>query len=365
MKANSTAPETSHPPLACDANGNLLPVPSGTAAWRICRHTEGRPRIIKGPDRQPARFALDTTLDDLVDACGPDRYHIYALDAVGEVIVHVTTLDAGLEPRNAAESPLTMLAAVRGPAVASDWRYALETIAQIARTNADAMRAVAESQADWIKSIASARGFFRNAPPLALPAPEPKNDEEEDDEEDDIDDEPAPNKTVYDVLAPLAEHLAPAAAPFVSMLAGGAQMKAANTAANAPAAPEGVNTDLASRPNWELRDFVDLNYASAKAKAKKAAKQQVAEASATNGAVVSLQSRVMADPKLMAHFLAIKSRLSADEVSQLLALGERMSDEQQEFLINQISSAPPDAAATLLRGMLDELSKAIATTETK
>jgi hypothetical protein len=364
MKANSTAPEIPHPPLARDANGNHLPVPSGTAAWRICRHTEGRPRIIKGPDRQPARFALDTTLDDLVDQCGPDRYHIYALDAVGEVIVHVATLDAGIEQRNAAEAPLTVVSAARGSAVASDWRYALETIAQIARTNAEAMRAVAESQAEWIKSISSARGFFRNAPQLALPAPEPKNDEEEE-EDSDIDEEPAQNKTMYDVLAPLAEHLAPAAAPFVAMLASGTQMKAAKTAANAPATPTAADTDLASRPSWELRDFVDLNYASAKAKAKKAAKEQAAEASATNGAVASLQARVMSDPKLMAHFFAIKSLLSADETTQLLALGERMSQEQQEFLIAQISAATPDAAAMVLRKMLAELSEATLTTETK
>ncbi len=360
MKPNGTAPETPHPPLARDVNGNLLPVPSGTAAWRICRHTEGRPKIIKGPDRQPARFALDTTLEDVVDACGPDRYHVYALDAVGEVIVHVTTLDAGLEPRNAAEPAITLLPAVRGPGGASDWRYALETIAQIARTNADAMRAVAESQAEWIKSISSARGFFRNAQQLALPAPELKNDEEDD--EDELDDEPAQNKTMYDVLAPIAEHWAPAAAPFVAMLAGGAQMKAASGAAAASAE---VDADLASRPNWEARDLVDLNYAAAKAKAKKAAKQQAAQAGATNGAVASLQARVMADPKLLAQFLAIKMRLSVEETTQLLALGERMSEEQQQFLISQISAATPEAAATLLRGMLAELCNSGVATVTK
>ena len=364
MKANGTATEIPHPPLARDANGNLLPVPTGTAAWRICRHTDGRPKIIKGPDRQAARFALDTTLDDLIDACGPDRYHVYALDAVGEVIAHVTTLDAGIEPRNAAEPAITVLPAMRGPAVASDWRYALETIAQIARTNADAMRAVAESQAEWIKSITSARGFFRNALQPMLPPPEPKNDEEEDGDEDELDQQPAPSKNIYDVLAPLAEHWAPSTAPLVAMLAGTAQSKAANNSSADPIDPASVDEDLASRPNWEARDLVDLKYAAAKAKAKKAAKQK-AETAASNGAKASLQARVMADPKLMAHFLAIKSLLSADETAQLLALGERMSHEQQEFLVAQISAATPDAAAKLLRRVLAELREANLMAETK
>ena len=364
MKANGTAPETQHPPLARDANGNLLPVPSGTAAWRICRHTEGRPKIIKGPDRQPARFALDTTLEDVVDACGPDRYHVYALDTVGEVIVHVTTLDAGGEPRNAAEPAITVLPAMRGPAVASDWRYALEAIAQIARTNADAMRAVAESQAEWIKSISSARGFFRNAQQLALPAPEPKNDEEDDDDDDEDDDGPPQGKTIYDVLTPLAEHVAPAVGPLVTMFAGGRQGRAGNAAPAAPATSGQADADLASKPNWEWRDFYDFRYAAAKSQAKKAAKQTGAPSAAIRSDA-SLQARLMSDPKLLAHFLAIKALLEGDEIAQLLAVGERMSAEQQEFLVAQISAVSPDAAAALLRGMLAELDKSNLIAEAK
>jgi hypothetical protein len=363
MKANGTAPETPHPPLARDANGNLLPVPSGTAAWRICRHTEGRPKIIKGPDRQPARFALDTTLEDVVDACGPDRYHVYALDAVGEVIVHVTTLDAGLEPRNAAEPAITLLPAMRSPAVASEWRYALETIAQIARTNADAMRAVAESQAEWIKSISSARGFFRNAQQLALPAPEPKNDEQDDDDDEEDDEGPPHKKTIYDVLAPFAEHVAPAVGPLVATLAGGAQLKSDYSSPAAPATPENVNIDLASRPYWEWRDLVDFKYAAAKSQAKKA--KQAGASGAASGSHASLQARVMSDPKLLRDFLAIKSLLEPDEIAQLLALGERMSAEQLEFLIAQISDASPEGAAALLRGALVELQKANLIAEAK
>jgi hypothetical protein len=171
MKATtSSAPQNEHPPLARDAQGNLLPLPEGTSAWRICRHTKGRPRIINGPDKQPARFPLDTTQEDLADACGADTYRVYALDEVGNVIDYVTTVETSRELRNAGDVETHLVPAQRPTSGGSDLRYALEAITHIARVNADAMRAVAESQAEWIKSISSARGFFRNAPPLQLAA---------------------------------------------------------------------------------------------------------------------------------------------------------------------------------------------------
>lgn len=187
MKTNTAtaASEIEHPPLACDSFGNLLSFPSGTAAWRICRHTAGRPREIVGPDKQPVRFPLTTTMEELVDLCGPDVYRVYALDEVGEGLGHVTTLSAerDRELRNAAavdESPLTML---RAPSAAtSDLRYALEALTQIARINGEALRSVSQAQADWVKAIAVAKGLPRN---VAFPVP--RDDEDDDDE----DDEPA------------------------------------------------------------------------------------------------------------------------------------------------------------------------------
>src|SRR5439155_23681816 len=86
------------------------------------------------------------------------------------------------ELRNAAE-PEALAPALRGPSTSSDLRYALEAVTHMARTNADAMRAVAESQAEWIKSISSARGFFRNAPQLQLPAATDVQDSDNDGED--------------------------------------------------------------------------------------------------------------------------------------------------------------------------------------
>lgn len=140
-------------------------------------------------------------------------------------------------------------------------------MAQMMRVNSEAMRSIAESQADWVKSIASARGFFRNAPP-PYQAPEPRDDDEEEDE-----DEPAPRKTIYDVLAPIAENLAPSVKPIFSMLTSGGSAAPRNGAALAAGETTDADAQLADKPSWEFRDLVDLNYAAAKAKARKEKRQ--------------------------------------------------------------------------------------------
>jgi hypothetical protein len=188
--------ELIQPPLARDALGNLLPLPDGTAAWRICRHTLGRPRVIMGPDKQPMRFPLAITVDELVELCGPDIYRVYALDEIGNDLGHVNTIQATREPRNSNEPEVPLSAAVRitQPVTPmTDLRYALETITQIARINGEALRSVSASQADWIKAIAMAKGLPRNvAYPMLPPPREYDDDEYDDDGRDDDDDEPAP-----------------------------------------------------------------------------------------------------------------------------------------------------------------------------
>lgn len=353
--AATAAPKTEpqHPPLARDQQGNLLDIPIGTAAWRICRQTTGRPKEIVGPDKRAMRFPLETTTEELVGLCGADVYRVYALDEVGKVLDYVVTVDVTREARElrnaAADAPLIpALRASTGPS--TDLRFALEAMTQMMRVNSEAMRAIAESQADWVKSIASARGFFRNAPP-PYRLPEPPRDDEEDEEED----EPVQSKTIYDVLAPLAENLAPSVKPIVSMLTRGAGSAPRNAASLAAGEPGDAQADLAMKPNWEIRDFVDLNYAAAKARVKKAAKR------ANTAPRPTLQERVMSDEKLLSKFMAINALLRPDEATKLLALGECMSEEQQESLLAEIAALSAEDAATFLRAVLFELDAAKST----
>lgn len=355
--ATSTAPKTEpqHPPLARDAQGNLLEIPDGTAAWRICRQTTGRPKEIVGPDKRMLRFPLDTTAEALVDLCGADVYRVYALDDVGAVLDYIVTADVTRDtrqPRNAAQTEAPLLVPVHATTAApgSDLRFALEAMAQMMRVNGEAMRAIAESQADWVKSVASARGFFRNAPPPYVPPPTPEDDADE------YEDEPPPRKTIYDVIVPIAECLAPSVKPIVSALTSGAGDAPRSSDATDAGDSGDIDAELAARPNWEARDLWNLNYAAAKAKAKKAARQASPKPRA------SLQARVMSDPKLIAHFMAIKALLQPDEAMKLLALGERMSEREQESLLAEVSARSAEDAALLLRALLVELDDANPTT---
>lgn len=224
MKATQTTNATTeHPPLARDNRGQLVPIPDGTAAWRISRQTGGRPRIIHGPDKQPARFGLETTPEELLDMCGPDTYRVHALDEVGQVIDHVTTLDIGPQLRNAAGPEIvetTTPANTNAAAPTSEMQRAIETmtsaLADIAKTNGEALRAVAESQADWIKSLAQAKGgLLRN---VGLPEwfvrdrveeRRRDRDDDEDDDEQEAPEPPAPSESGLDKFLGMVTPLVP------------------------------------------------------------------------------------------------------------------------------------------------------------
>lgn len=196
MKASTAEaePENVHPPLARDSLGHLLPLPEGTAGWRISRHTAGRPRVLTGPDGSAMRFPLSTTAAELVDLCGPDTYRIYALDELGEVLDFVTTLQAS-RPRNAnvPDMPLAALRGVPDASPTSDLRFALHALTEIARINGEALRAISDSQADWIKTLAMNKGLPRNVAFPLLPPPREEPDIEDVDDHDAPEDEADPN----------------------------------------------------------------------------------------------------------------------------------------------------------------------------
>jgi hypothetical protein len=339
----------------------LVAVPDGTVAWRICRKTSGRPKEILGPDsKQPMRFRLTTTVEEVAEAYGPDTYRVYALDDVGKVLDFVTELDLSDDRRDRRNAGLETSHGSRTSvfAASTDLRYALDAIVQMMRANGEALRSVAVAQADWVKSIASSRGFFRNGPPPMLPSK--REDDDEEDEQDDDDDDPVEpqKKTIYDVLAPFAEQIAPSVGPLVTMLTSGAKNAPAVQSGSTPTARvDGPHTDLASRPNWEVRDFIDFRYSSEKAKAKKAAQAAQASSDQPNATTAkrSLQERVRADPKLLAHFMAISALLSDGERVGLMGFANQFGDLEQERLLAEIRARPAAEAATLLRALLVEL----------
>jgi hypothetical protein len=274
--------------------------------------------------------------------CGRDIYRVYALDAVGELLDHVTTLDLNGEAselRNSSGSELAVLA--RPTAVNStDLRFALEAMTQMMRTNAEALRTVTEAHVDLSKSMAAAKGL-RNAA-LYVP-PEPEVDDDEQDEE------PTREKTWVDLAMPFAEKLAIAVPGLV------AGKLTANTGApsnDERALPEPTDEDaaLVDKPNWELRDFTDLAYAKRKADAKR--KHGAAKSGANPDA---LKDRVMQDPLLMQRMFAIKSQLTDDEVSVLRTAIAKAPEAEQAGLLDQLKTMTDDDAVATCRQMVSVL----------
>jgi hypothetical protein len=334
MKTTTIAPtsQETHPPLARDAQGNLLPIPEGTRAWRVSRQTKGRPRIVNGPDKQPARFPLDITVEELVDTCGADTYRIHALDEVGNVIDYVTTIETARELRNAAEADVALVPALRSTStMSSDLRYALEAVTHIARTNAEAMRAVAESQAEWIKSISSARGFFRNAPPIQVTSPADGDDDEEDDG--------GPNTKAHwiDTLQPVIGIVM--------------QQLVASVMNGKRSSGEGAGSS-----QWQLSDA--FNGAQAARKHDEAALAQAPEGPNSPIDPVALQHA------LVSKALAVAQHLEPTERERLMRLAPQLAkltaDPEVSKILAELVAMSPEGAAKWLHEHLDAIERGLA-----
>lgn len=359
--------EPSHPPLARDAAGNLLPFPSGTSSFAVGRETGGRPGGVRGPDKQLLRFPVETTPEDILDLCGPGLYRVYALDAVGKQLgtEAVSRWDlrhsSSVDLRNAAIEVPSALRGERGSTTSTastDLRFALEAMVQLVRTNTDALRLVAESQVDLAKTISTVKGLPRNAmyAPLVSATTTGDEDEDEDQEHDDEDEAEAQEArptTFLDLLMPISEAIAPRAADMFPGLVAGINTMAAKVGSNIVGKANGAaiastassaSDDLASR-GFEVRDLVDLGYAHRKGEAKRAAAKQRASRE-------SLQARVLKDPHLVQQLVALKSALTPDEVRMLLANAERWSEVMQTKFLDTLKPLSVDDAVVYCREVI-------------
>jgi hypothetical protein len=386
MSISTPAPAVAKPlivPLARDPNGRPLRVPSEAAFWRVRRHTRGRPRNVIGVDRKPIELPLDVTEDDLEGMFGAGTYRLDLYDVEGEPL-DVTTMVALGEPEPVTTNQLAEDAVAIAPVLpanASDVRLVLETNVRatqlafahnertltaslrMADTLRDGIRDLANAQATWINTLASARGFFRNAQPALVQAAPVRDREDDDDDDRDNEDEGEEHEghagevnagptNIYDVLKPFAEH----AAPMLPMLAGGVfGAKAADGVASRPEIATGetcAEMEMAAKP-FEARKLVDLNYAAAKARAKKAAKARTAQPQAAQPAM-SLQARIAADPQLCARVMALKELLLPAEIAEVFKLVSASTDREQQSLIDILHQYSPEQAVRVIRHVLNE-----------
>jgi hypothetical protein len=399
MNENVNAPvhdAPNHPPLARDAQGNLIELPKGTAAWRIARQTTGRPRVLSTPDNQPLRFPLSTTCEQLVDTCGPDTYHVYAIDEFGNVLGHVVKVDAARETRdardlrNAATTDASIPQASRSAhAQMTDLRFALETMAHMMRTNSDALRAVTESQADWVKAIAMAKGLPRNAayPGLAQRRPVDEYDDHDDDddsgevEQTDSEEEEAPlgsraATNAYDVVCKAIDKFGDfIPGEIVGKLVGGngapvPKKKAApirngsSASTNAAAASSDIDWNLVNAPDWERRDLTDLDYSHRKGKAKRAARalqeeRTAPQATPTPATAPSsrLVARIARDPALLQHLEAIKTQVTPEDAQLAINAVMQAPPDAQDDLIEKLTASSVEQGAEWCRSLAADIKK--------
>jgi hypothetical protein len=175
-------------------------LPAEAAAYRVLCPTGGRPKRLLGPDKQPMQFPLDYMLPDFEDVLLPGDYRLDVVDASGkslevqipitipglrnahDVAAEVNGDDASL-PTTDNEMRLVLEANVRAMQLAFVHNQrTLEMGLHMAETLRDGVHVLCDSQASWIKSISSARGFFRNAPAIQLP-PGPASDDDDGEDE--------------------------------------------------------------------------------------------------------------------------------------------------------------------------------------
>lgn len=273
MKFNATGPRntgTSHPPLAHDAQGNPIAMPDGAAAWMLKRQTNGRPKVVLGPDRRPVRLPLDTTDEEILDNYGPATYRLDAIDALGNLLDHVTTIVIGDGEETEDEGEQRTWRSSRS--AGSDLRFALETITQMARAQANALESVAEAQADWVKGLANARLLPRNAvyaPPVQAQLPAPVDHDNEADEEDEYDDADGSEGTsalasyaaiaqaahgIVEKIPAAVQHAASAIAAARASMKTGAPSDAVDQSAD-PASPSAQSNTTEPNPMVQLSEI--------------------------------------------------------------------------------------------------------------
>jgi hypothetical protein len=298
---------------------------------------------VLGVDKQPMMVPLGYTVVDLEDILAPGAYRLDVVDGKGESL-GVLTIDVVIgQLRNADESEVStdeaqpnVMASL--PSSGSEVRLVLEANVRstqmafvhnqrtlelgmrMAETLRDSVRAMADSQADWIKSMASARGFFRNAPPPQLPPP-PTEEKADDDDEDEIDELPPPAPSWVEAVTPIVTVVTQ---QIIQAVMGFAQKP---------------TTD---ETKFEIGDAFDWRRAAAKAEAAKLAPPPF-----------DLQAYMKTlPPAVLAKLMAVNDKLAPAERLKAFQLISLLEPEMRNELVARVETMSVDEAANYLRAQI-------------
>lgn len=339
-------------PLARARDGTPIPLPDGGFAWRVRRHTGGRPRLHLDGSKQPMQLSLSYTMADLDDILPPGSYKLDLVDRAGMPLgVTIDIEIGGLRNAAASESQDLDDGPISLSSGASDVRYVLEANVRstqlafqhnqrtleaglrMADTLREGIQSLAETQADWIKSFIGSRAFLRNsAAPQFAASPEPTRADSEEDYEDD-EDVPVSGT---DRAMELGLAVVTLINNFMSQFKG---------AAGAP--KQGA-------AKLDARSLFDWRHAA-----------QQGEAARSSVAIVEDAPRprttaeVMASlpPALVSKVFAVRAQLSAEEQSQLMQLLSVMPPEELVAIAASFESMSTEEVLATVRSQIAVLVK--------
>ena len=350
-----TLPTPTAVPLARDAHGEPIQVPEGAMAWRIRRHTGGRPRHHLDSHKQPMLFPLHYSVVDAEEILPPGTYRLDLVDASGELLeVTVPITIAGPRIGNDAtpdatkdeNDPTTL------PGSASDMRLVLEANVRstqlafqhnertltaslrMADTLRDGVQVLAEAQADWIKAIASSRGFLRNAAAPALPTAQPLISASEEARDDDDDDDVPQNG---DRLVEFGMAAMTLVNNLIETFRPGGK-------------PDGPPGSKPPRPGFDLRSLLDWRRA-----APPPAEEVRTQAAPSPTEMLRLLAGL--PPELMTKLRAVRELLDPDEQAKLMPFVMALAPDELAAIAAELMPRSVDEIAAMFRAEVSKLPK--------
>ena len=299
------------------------------------------------------QLSLSYTMADLDDILPPGSYKLDLVDRSGMALGLTIDVEIGTlrnaspgESQDLDDGPVALTAG------ASDVRYLLEANVRstqlafqhnqrtleaglrMADTLREGIQALAETQADWIKSLISSRGYFRNGvlpQPAALPASTEPEEEDDDEYEDEA---PAPNDRLMEFGL------------GVVTLVNNLFAKLGAPAAVAPKAGTSPKTDASTK--FDLKSVINWNHASKQGEAARAA------ATIEKPLTTKSPAEVLASlpPELVRKLLEVKALLTTDEQSRMMQLISVMPADELQALAASMESMTADELVATVRGYL-------------
>ncbi len=289
------------------------------------------------------QLSLSYTMADLDDILPPGSYKLDLVDRAGMPLGVTIDVEIGaLRNASAVESQDLDDGPVALTAGASDLRYLLEANVRstqlafqhnqrtleaglrVADTLREGIQTLAETQADWIKSLIASRGYFRNGamPPLAaLPAPTEREEQDDDDDE-----EAPPNDRLMELGLGVVTMVNNLFAKF--------------------SAPGAAKADAPTK--FDLRSVLDWRHAAKQGEVGRSSR------GAENVTSLKTAAEVMAalPPDLVRKLFEVRAHLSADEQSRLMQLLSAIPPDELPAIASQLEPMSTDDVIAMVRKQL-------------